>query len=139
MQDPLIQSLRVIDVRFPTSRVQVGSDAMNPDPDYSAAYCILSTDTELEGHGLTFTLGRGTELCVDAIRYLGRFLKGRRLSSITDDFAAFARSLTDDSQFRWLGPESHRFPLHRRCDHAGGGTRHSGLKPGDHAREAAPT
>ncbi len=105
MQDPLIQSLRVIDVRFPTSRVQVGSDAMNPDPDYSAAYCILSTDTELEGHGLTFTVGRGTELCVDAIRYLGRFLKGRRLSSITDDFAAFARSLTDDSQFRWLGPE----------------------------------
>lgn len=78
---------------------------MNPDPDYSAGYCILSTDTELEGHGLTFTLGRRTELCVNTIRYLGRFLKSRRLSSIADDFAAFARSLTHDSQFRCLGPE----------------------------------
>jgi L-fuconate dehydratase len=71
----------------------------------SAAYCILSTDSEFEGHGLTFTLGRGTELCVMAIEYLAQFVSGRLLSSITEDFVAFSRLLTDDSQFRWLGPE----------------------------------
>ena len=63
MKDVLITKIRVVDLRFPTSRQQIGSDAVNKDPDYSAAYCILSTDSEVEGHGLTFTLGRGTELC----------------------------------------------------------------------------
>jgi len=100
-----ITALRVVDLRFPTSRDHIGSDAVNVDPDYSAAYCILETDSALEGHGLTFTLGRGTDLCVAALKYLGRFIVGRTLSSITDDFAAFNRTLTDDSQFRWLGPE----------------------------------
>jgi len=78
---------------------------VNKDPDYSAAYCILETDQGLNGYGLTFTLGRGTELCVQAVRYLSRYVIGRTIASIADDFAAFSRCLTDDSQFRWLGPE----------------------------------
>ena len=96
---------RVLDVRFPTSRTRIGSDAVNRDPDYSAAYCILETDAGLEGHGLTFTLGRGNELCVAALRYLAQQAVGRTLSSIIGDLCAFSRLLTDDSQFRWLGPE----------------------------------
>jgi L-fuconate dehydratase len=100
-----ITNARVIDLRFPTSRENIGSDAVNVDPDYSAAYCILETNHGPKGYGLTFTLGRGTELCVEALRYLTRFVVGRDLSSITDDFGAFYRQLTSDSQFRWLGPE----------------------------------
>jgi len=100
-----ITSVRSIDLRFPTSRESIGSDAVNKDPDYSAAYCILDTGDGVQGHGLTFTLGRGTELCVQAIDYLARYVVGRSLEDITDNFAAFSRSLTDDSQFRWLGPE----------------------------------
>ena len=95
----------MIDLRFPTSRAHIGSDAVNVDPDYSAAYCILETNHGPNGYGLTFTLGRGTELCVEALRYLSRFAVGRTLSSITDDLGAFYRQLTSDSQFRWLGPE----------------------------------
>ena len=105
LKDLTITDVRVIDLRFPTSRARIGSDAVNKDPDYSAAYCILETNEGLEGHGLTFTLGRGTELCVSALKYLSRMVRGRSLSSITDDFAGFARELTEDSQFRWLGPE----------------------------------
>jgi L-fuconate dehydratase len=105
LSEILITSVRVIDLRFPTSREQIGSDAVNKDPDYSAAYCILETNSGLEGHGLTFTLGRGTDLVVQAVRYLSRYVVNRTLSSITDDFCAFSRQLTDDSQFRWLGPE----------------------------------
>jgi len=105
LKDPKITNVRVLDLRFPTSRQQIGSDAVNRDPDYSAAYCILETDAGVEGHGLTFTLGRGTELCVSALQYLSRFVQGRHLSSLTDDLAAFSRQLTGDSQFRWLGPE----------------------------------
>ena len=108
-----ITSVHVVDLRFPTSRESIGSDAVNKDPDYSAAYCILSTDSGLEGHGLTFTLGRGTELCVTAIEYLARFVTGRTLSSITRDFVAFTRQLTDESQFRWLGPE--KGVIHLAC------------------------
>lgn len=74
-------------------------------PDYSAAYCILETDGDLKGYGLTFTLGRGNELCVQAIEFLSRFVVGRTISSITDDFAAFQREVTGDTQFRWLGSE----------------------------------
>jgi L-fuconate dehydratase len=105
LSDLKITNVRVIDLRFPTSREQIGSDAVNKDPDYSAAYCILETDQGLNGYGLTFTLGRGTELCVQAVRYLSRYVIGRTIASIADDFAAFSRCLTDDSQFRWLGPE----------------------------------
>jgi L-fuconate dehydratase len=111
--DVRIVSVRVVDLRFPTSRESVGSDAVNQDPDYSAAYCILSTDSDLEGHGLTFTLGRGTELCVMALEYLARFVVGRTLNSITEDFVAFSRQLTDESQFRWLGPE--KGVIHLAC------------------------
>lgn len=93
------------DIRFPTSRESDGSDAMNPDPDYSAAYVIFSTDDGLEGHGLTFTIGRGNDLCVAAIEQLAARVIGRSLSSITSDWGAFWRELTGDSQWRWLGPE----------------------------------
>lgn len=95
----------MLDVRFPTSLGSIGSDAVNKDPDYSAAYCILETNAEVEGHGLTFTLGRGNEICVEAVEYLARQAVGRSLASITDDLCGFSRLLTDDSQFRWLGPE----------------------------------
>jgi L-fuconate dehydratase len=101
----VITGVRVIDLRFPTSRESIGSDAVNKDPDYSAAYCIVETNGDIAGYGLTFTLGRGNELCVLALEYLSRFVKGRRLSSLTEDMAAFARELTGDSQLRWLGPE----------------------------------
>jgi L-fuconate dehydratase len=108
-----ITGVRVIDLRFPTSREAIGSDAVNKDPDYSAAYCILQTNGTLEGHGLTFTLGRGTELCVMALEYLSRFIIGCELQSITSDLRAFARLLTDESQFRWLGPE--KGVIHLAC------------------------
>jgi L-fuconate dehydratase len=105
MIETIITNVRVIDLRFPTSRHSIGSDAVNRDPDYSAAYCILETNTGLQGYGLTFTLGRGNELCVLAIEYLARLVKGRTLESLTSNMAAFGRQLTDDNQFRWLGPE----------------------------------
>jgi L-fuconate dehydratase len=101
----VITNVRVIDLRFPTSKNNIGSDAVNKDPDYSAAYCILETNNGLAGYGLTFTLGRGNELCVLAVEYLARFVNGRTLESLTSNMAAFCRQLTDDSQFRWLGPE----------------------------------
>ncbi len=100
-----ITNVRVIDLRFPTSRHQIGSDAVNKDPDYSAAYCILETDSALAGHGLTFTLGRGTQLVTGALEYLAAKIVGRTLSSITDDLGAFFLEVTGDTQFRWLGPE----------------------------------
>ena len=81
-----ITDVRTIDLRFPTARFQIGSDAVNKDPDYSAAYCVLETDAGLEGHGLTFTLGRGTEICVMAIEYLARFVRGRTLEEIAERF-----------------------------------------------------
>jgi L-fuconate dehydratase len=95
------------DIRFPTSRGRHGSDAMNPDPDYSAAYVILETDDRggLEGHGLTFTIGRGNELCVAAIEALAPLVVGLTLDEITADMAGFWRRLTGDSQLRWVGPE----------------------------------
>src|ERR1700736_2352342 len=80
---------------------------MNPDPDYSAAYVVLHTDhpAGLAGHGLTFTIGRGTELCVAAIDLLAGHVVGRTLEEIAADMAGFWRSLVADSQLRWLGPE----------------------------------
>jgi L-fuconate dehydratase len=102
-----IVSLEARDIRFPTSRWLDGSDAMHTDPDYSAAYVVVRTDADdgLEGHGLTFTSGRGTEVCVAAERALEPFLVGRRLGEIVGDMRGFWRSLTSDSQLRWLGPE----------------------------------
>jgi L-fuconate dehydratase len=100
-----IVDLRVFDVRFPTSEFLDGSDAMNPDPDYSAAYVVLETDTGATGHGLTFTIGRGNELCVAAVEALKPFVLDRRLDDVTADMAGFWRSLAGDSQLRWVGPE----------------------------------
>ena len=95
------------DIRFPTSRTLDGSDAMNKDPDYSAAYVVLETDHPdgLSGHGLTFTIGRGTELCVTAVHLLAHHVVGRNLEDIASNMAAFWRGLVADSQLRWLGPE----------------------------------
>lgn len=95
------------DVRFPTSRELDGSDAMNPDPDYSAAYLILRTDDPggLAGYGLVFTIGRGNDVQTAAISALSHLVLGRDVEAVLDDLGAFARSLTDDSQLRWLGPE----------------------------------
>jgi L-fuconate dehydratase len=95
------------DIRFPTSRALDGSDAMNPDPDYSAAYVILETDhpAGLAGHGLTFTIGRGNEICVAAIEALAPLVRGKTLESFTADMGAFWRMITGDSQLRWIGPE----------------------------------
>ncbi len=101
---PRITGVRTRDIRFPTSRELDGSDSMNLG-DYSAAYLILETDSGLAGHGLTFTNGRGNELCVAAIHALKPHLVGRTLESITADFRTFWRSLTQDRQLRWLGPE----------------------------------
>ena len=103
-------SLRIVevlveDIRFPTSVALDGSDAMNPDPDYSAAYVVLRTNEGLEGHGLTFTIGRGNELCVAAVKALEPFVVGRTLESLTADLGAFWHEITGDSQLRWIGPE----------------------------------
>lgn len=95
----------VRDIRFPTSRNLDGSDAMDPSPDYSLAYVVLQTDTVLEGHGFTFTSGRGTEVCVAAIRALEPLILGRTLKSITNDMSGFWRSLASEPQLRWIGPE----------------------------------
>lgn len=100
-----ITAVDVFDIRFPTSREHIGSDAMNRDPDYSAAYCILRTESNVEGHGLTFTIGRGNELCAAAVSSLSPLVIGRTLESFTEDMAGFWRMITGDSQLRWLGPE----------------------------------
>lgn len=101
-----ITALRVEDVRFPTSLTMDGSDAMNPDPDYSAAYVILDTDNPaLQGHGLTFTIGRGNEICCAAIGALQHLIVGRQLADMTADMGKFWRDFTSDSQLRWIGPD----------------------------------
>ena len=102
-----IVGLDAADVRFPTSRGLHGSDALNFDPDYSAAYVTLRTDRDdgLDGHGLTFTTGRGNEVCVAAIRSLAPLVVGESLDRIRADMRGFWRRLTSDSQLRWLGPE----------------------------------
>ncbi|MFC4912639.1 enolase C-terminal domain-like protein [Actinomadura gamaensis] len=98
-----IVALEAHDVRFPTSRELDGSDAMNPDPDYSAAYVVLRTDDGLEGHGFCFTIGRGNDVCVAAIEAHAPLVVGTDLD--LGDLGGFARRLVHDSQLRWLGPE----------------------------------
>ncbi|WP_116090503.1 L-fuconate dehydratase [Sphingomonas crusticola] len=101
-----ITGIRIFDLRFPTALARDGSDAMNADPDYSAAYCILDTDQpDLTGHGLTFTIGRGNDICCAAIRALAPLVEGLELEWIRADGARFWRHLTGDSQLRWIGPE----------------------------------
>jgi L-fuconate dehydratase len=99
-----VDSLDVSDIRFPTARDLDGSDAMNPDPDYSAAYLRLRCDDESEGDGLVFTIGRGNEVVVAAVRALEPLLRGRPVGT-PGDLADTARALLHDSQLRWLGPE----------------------------------
>lgn len=102
-----ITNVRFKDIRFPTSLELDGSDAMNPDPDYSAAYVILETNhpDKVEGHGLTFTIGRGNEICVKAIEALSYLVINQNIEDIKADMASFWRHMVSDSQLRWLGPE----------------------------------
>lgn len=100
-----ITGVRVHDVRFPTSLDAAGSDAMNKDGDYSAAYVVLETDGDLSGHGFTFTIGRGNDLCAEAARQRALPLVGRDVDDILDDLGGIYRELASDSQLRWLGPE----------------------------------
>jgi L-fuconate dehydratase len=95
------------DVRFPTSRERDGSDAMNPDPDYSAAYLVLRTDSAdgLAGHAHVFTIGRGNDIQLAAVRALEPYLAGRDLDETLSDLGGLYRRLAGDSPLRWLGPE----------------------------------
>ena len=103
----VITALETYDIRFPTSRELDGSDAMNPDPDYSAAYVVLRTDdaSGLCGYGFVFTIGRGNDVQALACAALRHLVVGRPVAEVVADLGAFARSLTNDSQLRWLGPE----------------------------------
>lgn len=101
-----ITGLRVFDLRFPTSQHLDGSDAMNPDPDYSAAYVILETDNPgLAGHGLTFTIGRGNDICCAAIEAMRHLVVGQDLERMKENPGRFWHHLTGDSQLRWIGPD----------------------------------
>ena len=102
-----ITELETYDIRFPTSRELDGSDAMNPDPDYSAAYLVLRTDAgdDLEGHGFTFTIGRGNDVQVAAVNALREHVIGRPVGELCADPGGLNRDLIGDSQLRWLGPE----------------------------------
>jgi len=101
-----IKKIEISDVRFPTSKYLDGSDAMNEAPDYSAATVILhTTDNILCGHGMAFTLGRGNEICVEAIKSLSPFIVGKKLADIVSNMGFFWREITGDSQLRWIGPE----------------------------------
>lgn len=101
-----ITSVTVADIRFPTSRTMDGSDAMNKDGDYSAAYVTISTDDPaVSGFGFTFTIGRGNDLCVEAARQRSLPLIGRDVPTLVGDLGAIYRELQSDSQLRWLGPE----------------------------------
>ena len=99
--------LQTMDVRFPTSRDLDGSDAMNPEPDYSAAYVVLVTDAEdgLEGHGFAFTTGRGNDIQTAAIQALAPWIVGREVEDVLAHLGDIGRELQRDSQLRWLGPE----------------------------------
>ena len=103
----VIVDVETSDIRFPTSRELDGSDAMNPDPDYSAAYVVLRTNDspEAHGHGFVFTIGRGNDVQVEAIKALRHLLVGRDVAAICSDLGGLARLLANDSQLRWLGPE----------------------------------
>ncbi|KAF1928096.1 enolase C-terminal domain-like protein [Didymella exigua CBS 183.55] len=103
--DPVITGFKTRDVRFPTSLDQTGSDAMNDVGDYSAAFCVLETSSGHAGHGMTFTIGRGNGLVVQAIPYFASALVGHNLSSLVKNFAATWKALTRDCQVRWVGPE----------------------------------
>ena len=101
-----ITALDVVDVRFPTSRQLDGSDAMNPEPDYSAAYVALRVDdADLAGSSLLFTTGRGNDVACAAVHALESYVVGRDIAELVPDVGALAKELTWDGQLRWLGPE----------------------------------
>jgi L-fuconate dehydratase len=104
---PRITDLKTFDIRFPTSRDLDGSDAMNPDPDYSAAYVVIGTDAAdgLEGHGFAFTIGRGNDVQAAAIRALESYVVGPGLDATLADLGRVWKEMVHDSQLRWLGPE----------------------------------
>ncbi|MFC9334302.1 L-fuconate dehydratase [Arthrobacter sp. NPDC057009] len=102
---PSITSINTQDVRFPTSLELDGSDAVNVDPDYSAAYVVIRTDAGDEGHGFVFSCGRGNEILTAAIDAYARLLVGRDIDELIYDLGAASRRLIHDSQLRWLGPE----------------------------------
>ena len=101
-----IVAFETTDIRFPTSTTLDGSDAMNPDPDYSAAYLrIVTDDSGADGHAFVFTIGRGNDVQVAALDALAPQLIGREIEPLLDDMGATSRELVGDSQLRWLGPE----------------------------------
>ncbi len=100
-----ITRIHARDIRFPTSRSLDGSDAMNEAPDYSATYVTIETSGGAEGHGITFTIGRGNELCVAAVKSLTPLLEGKSLDEVFGNLGAVWKTVTGDSQLRWLGPE----------------------------------
>lgn len=105
-KDVEVSEVSVRDVRFPTSLEALGSDAMHKDPDYSAAYVVISArGLPVEGHGIAFTLGRGTEVVVSAVRALLPLVVGRRLLEVFTAFGPFWTALTNETQLRWIGPE----------------------------------
>lgn len=103
----IITAMDTFDIRFPTSLQLDGSDAMNPDPDYSAAYLIIRTDADdhHEGHGFVFTIGRGNEVEQAAINALRDHILGAEVEALLQDMGATWKLLAHDSQLRWLGPE----------------------------------
>ncbi|KAK9300469.1 hypothetical protein QLX08_006819 [Tetragonisca angustula] len=105
MMEILITELDVKDIRFPTSLLADGSDAMHTDPDYSCAYVTIKTNKGIEGYGLTFTLGRGTEIVVQACKSMFYLVKGQNANEIFAHFGSFWRKLTSEPQLRWIGPE----------------------------------
>lgn len=105
MSQNRIISIKTIDVRFPTSENLDGSDAVNKDPDYSAAYVILETEAGNKGYGLVFTIGRGNDICCQAIEAMQHLVTGHDFDEIKADIGAFYNQLRSDSQLRWLGPE----------------------------------
>src|ERR1700683_5219546 len=100
-----ITGFQTFDVRFPTSRTLAGSDAMNPAPDYSAAYSVTRTaapDPAVSGHGFAFTIGRGNDVQLAAIRLLEPFLAGQDLDEVLADLGGLYRRLVRDSPLHWL-------------------------------------
>jgi hypothetical protein len=105
----VIVDVEGVDLRFPTSRELDGSDAMNEAPDYSAAYLVLRTDGDApDGHGFTFTIGRGNDLALQAALAVGRRVIGMPVEDILNDLGGFARLLEADSQLRWLARRRER-------------------------------
>src|SRR5260370_7264052 len=100
-----ITSLTTYDIRFPTSRGRHGSDAMNPDPEYSAAYVVVGTDSGADGHGFAFTIGRGNDILVAAIQALEPYVAGYSLDETVAGMGELSRRMVHDSPLRWLGPE----------------------------------